>query len=286
MNAEVKFLSGNADNNNKNEQEINETTQKSKAIFAAIIYVLLQFIVSGIIAIVIASFYLATHKELNYDELLKAMSATDFSKLADEYKKASIIILSYANFLSYFVIVLSIILLLKNVFIEDLNKILEKPKFYAIFIPVAAIVFYGISFLIDYLVGLAAPSNTNQSTIEYMLLGDGRFVTIIFVALLAPIAEEIIYRYVIFKFTKKINVILSYALSIILFTLPHVISTDISTVGIGIWLIQTIPYATSGFLFCLIYHKSNYNIYASITAHMLNNIMAIIVVFLSAKGGI
>ena len=286
MSEEVKFISGNDKNKNKNEEEINEIKEKKNAIIAAIIYVSFQFIISGVIAIVIASIYLSTHKDLNYDELLKAISATDFSKLATEYKKASSIILAYTNFFTYVIVLISIIILLKNVFVEDLEKILEKPKFYAIFIPVSTIIFYGITLGVETLIGLVAPSNSNQSLIEYMLFGDGRFSIIIMVIILAPVVEEIVYRYVIFKFTKKINVILSYVVSILLFTLPHVISTDINSVGLGIWLLQTIPYATSGFLLSLIYHKSNYNIYASITAHMINNIMSVIIVFLKSKGGI
>lgn len=281
MSDEVRFIKNDNEeknSSNDNKKEIEEIKSKGNAIFTALIYALVQFIFSGVLVIILVNIYSRTHSEVEYDILIKAMSENDFTEYADIYKEASAILLSYTNFISYLIILVAVIILCKDVFINNFNDLLKKPLFYAIFIPAAAIVFYAISALTDYLVSQFAPSNANQTTIELMIQSEAGWMIMIMVIIMAPIIEEIVYRYVVFKLTKKVSLVLSYILSIILFTLPHVVSTNISDVGFGIWLLQCIPYLVSAGLFALIYHKSNYNIYASITAHMLNNAIAVLLV--------
>ena len=145
-----------------------------------------------------------------------------------------------------------------------------------------------VALIIENIVKTTDPDNIdkylnseNQSVIELMLKSENGWMIVIMTVLMAPVIEEFVYRYVIFRYTKRVHVALSYALSTILFTLPHMISTNISSVGVGIWLLQCIPYAASGLLFAVVYHKSNYNIYSSIAAHILNNLVAVIIIYAS-----
>jgi len=270
----------NNDNKENNEEIVERIKDNRKIILTVIIYLLLQFIVSGIIAVFIAALYSSTHKEIDYNSLLEAISKSNIESLAENYKKASILINTYTNFLSYLMIFIALILLCKKFFIKDLEALLKKPKFYAIFIPVAAIAFLVISTCIDKFVSIWAKANNNQSIIELMIRSENGWMIVIMVVLFAPIIEEFVYRFAIFRFTKRFHIAISYIASTILFALPHVITTSIEEVGIGIWLLQTIPYLSSGVMFSLIYHKSNENLYASICAHMLNNLFAVILIFM------
>ncbi len=270
----------NNDNKENNEEIVERIKDNRKIILTVIIYLLVQFIVSGIIAIFIAVLYSSTHKEIDYNSLIEAITKSNIESLAENYKNAYILINAYTNFLSYLMIFIVLILLCKKFFIKDLEALLKKPKFYAIFIPVAAIAFLVISTCIDKFVSIWAKANNNQSIIELMIRSENGWMIVIMVVLFAPIIEEFVYRFAIFRFTKRFHIAISYIASTILFALPHVITTSIEEVGIGIWLLQTIPYLASGLMFSLIYHKSNENLYASICAHMLNNLFAVILIFM------
>lgn len=289
---EVKFINKNDlnnNNNNDNEEIIKNIKINRKLIFATIVYVLFQFIFTGFIAMILASIYSQTHQDVEYMELIKALSETEFAKISEAYKGAYVLINCYTNFISYTVVFIFVIVLCKELFIEDFFKLLKNPKFYFIYITLAAILFFGISYLVDVgvtkLVSSLLPSDKssvsqNQAVIEAMLKSENGWMICIMTIILAPVIEEIVYRGLIFRLTKKYHVALSYALSIVLFSLPHMISTPIASVGFGIWLLQSIPYVTAALLFCIIYHKSNYNIYSNIFAHIVNNIMAVLQVYL------
>ena len=289
---EVKFINKNDlnnNNNNDNEEIIKNIKINRKLIFATIVYVLFQFIFTGFIAMILASIYSQTHQDVEYMELIKALSETEFAKISEAYKGAYVLINCYTNFISYTVVFIFVIILCKELFIEDFFKLLKNPKFYFIYIILAAILFSGISYLVDVgvtkLVSSLLPSDKssvsqNQAVIEAMLKSENGWMICIMTIILAPVIEEIVYRGLIFRLTKKYHVALSYALSIVLFSLPHMISTPIASVGFGIWLLQSIPYVTAALLFCIIYHKSNYNIYSNIFAHIVNNIMAVLQVYL------
>ena len=238
-------------------------------------YLVTLFIFSSVIALIIANI-LAKSWNLDKQILMKCISSSDFTNFDAPYIKANAISQGWGNFVGYAVALAFVIFFMRGFLKEDFNKLKEKKMYYLILIPVAAILFCGIALLIDFLVGLLVPSSNNQSTIEFIIKNGGAFPMIASV-LLAPILEELIYRKAIFTLCKPYGVIAGYILSIVFFVLPHMLSSDMS--NIGVWLLQCIPYFVSAFMLAFIYHKSNNNIYASISAHMLNNIIAVILVF-------
>ncbi len=258
-----------------NQEKLNNYVAKKNAVLAIIAYVFIFFLGSSLILIALMMIYSNTHENIDYETLFECATATDLTKYSDDYKSAVGLLSGMANFLTYAIIFIIMVILLKKVFFDDYIKLTKRPKFYLIFIPVALAIFYALTLMIDGLVYQYSPSTDNQATIELILTTDGKIYAILFVSFLAPVVEELIYRYSIFKLTKNIHVVLSYVLSIVAFTLPHVLSTDINSVGVATWFIQTIPYAVSGLLFAIMYQASGYNIYVTILAHMLNNTLAV-----------
>ena len=184
----------------------------------------------------------------------------------------------YGTALAYLIGFLACCIWMRDEFILDFKNIKENKKFYAFYLPISAVSFAIIAVALDLLFSKWVGDSNNQSSIVEMLKSSGAVPMIISTIIFAPVVEEMIYRKALFSAMNAFPVYLSYIASTILFALPHMLSTSISSVGFHIWLLELLPYLICGALLCLIYHKSKYNIYASIFAHMLNNTIAVIMV--------
>ena len=253
------------------EREKRGFTSPSK-LKAAIVSVFMVFIGSTLLSILI-SMIVASSRGLDANAV--ASSFFDNSNATNEIMDCQIVGRGYGNFLGYFISLAAIILWMRNDFITDYNSLMENKKKSFILIPILAVSFAGIAILIDYLFGLGIPESDNQSTIVSLLISDARIPMILSTVLFAPIVEEMIYRKAIFSVMRQFNLPLAYVTSIVLFSLPHMLSSSSS---VGIWFLQLVPYALCGGLLCFVYHISGYNVYASIAAHMLNNLIAVILV--------
>ncbi len=98
------------------------------------------------------------------------------------------------------------------------------------------------------------------------------------VVICAPIVEELVYRKAIFSFLDKKPIAVAYIVSIILFTLPHMLTTSFQQPLQ--WFLISIPYLISALMLCVIYHVSGKNIYASWFTHMINNLVSFILICL------
>ena len=241
---------------------------------ATILYVLLIFIGNALFAILF-SMLIAGTRGLDFNQVANSFFNSD--PISEELSECKLLGQGWGNFLAYFLACAGIILWMRNDFISDFNKIKENKKWYSIIIPVFAIGFAAIAFGIDMLFGLWTPGSENQTTIESLLRSDAMIPMIISTIIFAPIVEEMIYRKAIFSLAKDTSLPLAYTMSIVLFALPHMLSTASS---VGMWFLQLIPYLLCGALLCVVYHLSKYNVYASIAAHMLNNLVAVISVFI------
>ena len=251
--------------------------EKNNILYAVVSYLAVLFILSSFIIIGIgAVFCIKNH--LDFLELYMSFTVTDFTQLSPEIIKASAITQAYGNLVAYALSFALVVIFLRKYLFEDFNKIKESPfKFIALSLGFG-LAFIIISFGIDILFSLIVEPSQNQNNIEMIMANGGTIPMIISVVLLAPIVEELIFRKAIFKFNENGSIVKSYVISIIAFTLPHMLSTDVS--NFFVWLIQCIPYASCGFMLCYIYEKSNHNIYAAIIAHMMNNLLAAILMFI------
>ena len=246
-------------------------------IVAVLSYLIFMFIVGTLLLYLFSFIYAKNNDLINYNDLIKYMSDSKYEVTnVDEYKRVSSLVYGFSNLVSYGLSFIFVVFYLRDE-LKNSFLALKENRWLYIYIPLTSLAFCGVAYLVDYLVGLGVDSSKNQILIETIMKGPGLVPMIISTVIFAPIVEELIYRHVIFHYTKRYSLVLSYIISIVLFTLPHMLTSSID--NIGIWLLQAIPYMVSGGLLCLIYHKSKFNIYASITAHILNNILAVIIVF-------
>ena len=131
-----------------NEEKINDIKEKRSAVLGIISYVLAIFLFASVLLAVLIAFYSNAHKELNYKTLLDCCTAQKLDDFAEVYINARNLLMSMANFIAYAICTIILFLLFKKVLLDDLVKLTKRPKFYAIFIPVAILIFYALSLII------------------------------------------------------------------------------------------------------------------------------------------
>ena len=185
----------------------------------------------------------------------------------------------YGNTLTYLVTFVFAIIFLRPDLKQDLFSFKEEKKFFIPYTLITMVLFTGLAFLLSYLIGLAVPESENQNTIVNILKTNALVPMIISTVIFAPVVEELVYRKIVFYFARERHIVVRYALSIILFTLPHIISS-IGKFSVGGYFLMMIPYVLDAFMLALIYHKGKFNIYTTMLCHIANNILAIILVFI------
>lgn len=88
------------------------------------------------------------------------------------------------------------------------------------------------------------------------------FVNVVYVVLIAPILEEIVYREFIFNYLSDFNILFAFIFESLLFTIIHLPNSLLGSLYDLIGAI-TLTY---------VYYRSHRNIYTSWTVHITNNI--------------
>lgn len=122
-------------------------------------------------------------------------------------------------------------------------------------------------------------SNLNQVTIEKLVLGYP-IISFVWIVLLGPVVEEVIYRVGLFGSLRKLNRYLAYGLSALIFAFIHfnIPLTDQNTIDQALLIREFINlpgYFISGLLFGYIYDKAGFGV--SSVAHITNNLVSFLV---------
>lgn len=134
-----------------------------------------------------------------------------------------------------------------------------------ILIIISSIILIGFNELLSRLFENMKVSMNNQDTLV-SLFNNYKIMTSLLIVLFGPLIEEIVFRYSFSTFIK--NDIWFLVISSLSFGLIH---------GVGI---VSILYVLIGFGIGLVYLKTNKNIVASTSIHMLNNLVSVIMMLL------
>ena len=259
--------------------EVKNPVFKPNKTVAVIGYALMNLLGGSFIIILIALMYASANKDLEYLSpagTLAIIAGTNFETLTAPEIKLYTFSNSLGNMLTYLLMLGFVGFFMRDYLVEDAKGFKQNYKRLLWLIPVLAVGAWFISYGVDYIIELLVHDvSENQNAISSMILNGGAVYMFIAVVLCAPIVEELIYRKAIFEYLKNKHIAISYVISILLFTLPHMLTTFTNPLD---WFLMSIPYAFSGFLLCFIYHFSGKNIYASWFAHMLNNLIAFILI--------
>lgn len=243
---------------------------KKKPLLNIIVYLLL-YLLGGTVLTYLIAYIVSAASNLDLTSIIEQMSENHYDDI-NLFTKANFSA-ALANFIVYLLMFISLVGINFKELKEHFFKIKTTWKSFIIYALFGFIILYGVSFIIDYLYDLYNIGiSENQNTIENYINYGNATLTFLAVVLLAPLVEEIIYRYSIFSLIQ--NKVLAYIISTLFFALPHMLSTSGPALE---WMLLAIPYLFSGLMLDLIFDSSK-NIYASTMAHLLNNLVAFILI--------
>ncbi len=215
---------------------------------------------------------------------LASMTTQEIANLSDIEIKAYYFMNAYMNFFQYLLIAIAFIVYSKDYLIEDfVTTKKDNKRFWIMLIAglIAVILMFLNSILANFIVSKLSDgsqiTSSNQNIIEMMIKNGQAPIVFISVVFLAPFVEEMVFRKAIFKICDRFKPAIQILISSLIFALPHMLSGEQS---ITIWFVLFISYSISGALLGLIYYYSKKNIYTTMFAHMINNIVSFILVFI------
>ena len=185
------------------------------------------------------------------------------------------------NVVAYIVmtIIIGIVMLpFRHKLLQQFNKL--KPYFYGLGFTgllICASIVWGIisNYIYIAITGdMPTSGNINQITLE-KIISVYPVISIIIFGIVGPVVEEFGYRVGLFNFLRRKNRIFAYIVSAIIFGLIHFTIPSTANGWVN-ELLQIPNYIIAGALLCFAYEK--YGLSASITAHVLNNVISIIMV--------
>ncbi|MBR5750131.1 MAG: CPBP family intramembrane metalloprotease [Bacilli bacterium] len=121
---------------------------------------------------------------------------------------------------------------------------------------------------------IGANTNDNQERVND-LAKMNLPLSLLFLGVIGPIVEEFTYRVGLFNFTRRINRVLGYVVSALVFGLIHM-SFDATSDPLSEWLSYPI-YVFAGLSFAFAYEK--WGLGASALAHITNNVFSLLLVY-------
>lgn len=132
------------------------------------------------------------------------------------------------------------------------------------------------------LFNLETVGNENQNNV-INLIGSSSILGFLSVVVLAPIVEELTFRYCMFGGLYTKNKKVAYIVSASIFMFMHAIASLLGAKGLNLAFLQELlylpPYLISGLLLCYAYDKTD-NLGSSIIAHALNNLVSFLSIVL------
>lgn len=179
------------------------------------------------------------------------------------------------NFICFAVNFVAVLVIFRKFLWANLSPVREAPWNVLRWAGIGFVIYTAGNTLFGWVVGLLDPDfvNINDSVIMEMVQGHFGLMTVGTV-LLVPVAEECFYRGLMFRGIYDTSPVLAYAVSMVLFSLAHVLGY-VTMVDFGTLVLCFFQYLPAGFALALAYRQSG-SIYASILIHMTVNQMGML----------
>ena len=179
------------------------------------------------------------------------------------------------NFVYFCVNFLCLTVILNRFLCQSAKSAMQRPFFILRSAVFGLALYFVASWVVGLVVGYLSPdfSNANDSTVSDMLSQSPMLITVGTV-ILAPVAEELMYRALIFRAAYNRSRILGYVVSTVLFGAIHVVGYIgiYSPLELGIAMLQYVP---AGLCLGWAYARCG-NIYAPILMHITINQLAVL----------
>ena len=186
----------------------------------------------------------------------------------------------YLNFFSTLISMIFAVVLFKDFFIDNIRKFKQNLSKNILWSATAGL---GINYLISYLANIliilflgTSDSASNQLLFESLI--ENSFLLMAIQAIVfAPIVEELIFRGLVFRSFRQYNIYLAHFISAFCFGFIHIYQGLFA--GDFTQLVYLLSYGGMGFAYSFVYEKRK-TIVAPMTVHMLNNLIATIIIML------
>ena len=137
--------------------------------------------------------------------------------------------------------------------------------------------YFGCSFAVSILIGLIQPDylNLNDETVSGLVMAGGPLMSVC-TAILVPVAEELLFRGILFRGIYQRSPIVAWILSPILFSLIHIVGY-IGSYDLVSFLLAFVQYLPAGICLAFAYRKAD-SILAPILIHMTINLIGLLMV--------
>lgn len=139
------------------------------------------------------------------------------------------------------------------------------------------LVYYGGTVAVSLLILLLRPDyvNLNNDSVA-QLAKDGQGLMFLAIVFLVPVAEELLFRGILFRWVYDRSPILAWACSVGCFAAVHVVGY-IGQYDLTLCLLATLQYLPSGIALCFAYQRSG-TIIAPILMHIIINLLAFLAI--------
>jgi uncharacterized protein len=181
---------------------------------------------------------------------------------------------SYAvNLLFYASVGILALLAARKVVIRDLRVLATRPWFTLLMVPAAVIAMMILTAVVVAANGQVETS-ANQAGLQALMQQVPAWLMVPLLVVVGPFVEEYIFRHLLIgKLSRRINVWICCALSVVLFAALHIVGQEAVT------LTALLPYLAMGATLVFVYMWTGKNLMFSYFVHAAKNLLAVILVY-------
>jgi membrane protease YdiL (CAAX protease family) len=181
---------------------------------------------------------------------------------------------SYAvNLLFYASVGILALLAARKVVVRDLKILATRPWFTLLMVPSAVIAMMILTAVVVAANGQVETS-ANQAGLQALMQQVPAWLMVPLLVVVGPFVEEYIFRHLLIgKLSRRVNIWICCALSVVLFAALHIVGQE------AITLTALLPYLAMGATLVFVYMWTGKNVMFSYFVHAAKNLLAVILVY-------
>ena len=181
---------------------------------------------------------------------------------------------SYAvNLLFYGTVGVLAVAAARKIAVRDLRVLATRPWFTVLMIPLAVVAMMILTAVFVALTG-PVPTSVNQAGLQALMQQVPAWLMVPLLVIVGPFVEEYIFRHLLIgKLSRRVNVWLCCALSVVLFAALHIVGQEELTLPV------LMPYLAMGAVLVFVYVWTGMNVMFSYFVHASKNLLAVVFIY-------
>ncbi|WP_461164680.1 lysostaphin resistance A-like protein [Arthrobacter sp. R4-81] len=177
------------------------------------------------------------------------------------------------NLLSYACVGIVAFLAARRIVARDLRILGTRPWFTLLMVPACLLGMLIVTSILVALAGTVEPS-VNQASVQELIQQVPAWLIVPLLVVVAPFVEEYFFRHLLIgKLSRRINIWVCCALSVVLFAALHVVGKQDLTLTV------LLPYLAMGASLVFVYVWTGKNLMFSYFVHALKNLLAVVFIY-------